>query len=268
MTAGPGPAAEPPTAEPAPEAKAPEAKAPDAATPDAATPRSGGRRSWHGAYALIGVLLAILGFAIAVQVHQNSGYGSLSNLPEDDLIGILDNQNNRAERLRDQIAQLQEDLNRLQNSGDRNAAAQQQAKAEAEALGVLLGTLAATGPGITVKVTDPQHKLQAEDVLDIVEELRGAGAEAIQIGPVRVSTSTSFTDQDGEVAADGKTLSRPYTLSAIGGATTLETALNIPGGVAAAVRADGGELTVKEHSRLSITVVRSLPTPRYAKPSH
>jgi uncharacterized protein YlxW (UPF0749 family) len=235
-------------------------------TPEAAPQQT--RRAWHGAAALIGVLIAILGFAIVVQVRQNSREDALSGLREDDLISILDNQNDRADRLRRQISDLQDTLRQLQDSGNRDAAAQRQAKQEAQALAVLLGTTPATGPGVSVTITDPKHKLHAEDLLDVVQELRGAGAEAIQFGPVRVSTTTAFTDNGSVVSADGIELAAPYTVQAIGQATTLDTALNIPGGVAAAVRSVGGELTVRERSKITITAVRSLPRPQYAKPTH
>jgi uncharacterized protein YlxW (UPF0749 family) len=222
----------------------------------------------HASAAVIGVLTLLLGFAIAVQVHANSSSDSLSGLREDDLIGILDNQNDRADRLRAQITDLQDSLRRLQDSGDRSAAARQQAQQEAQALGVLLGTLPATGPGVTVDVTDPDAKLSGEDLLDVVEELRGAGAEAIQFGSVRVSTSTAFGGGSGSVAVDGTPLTAPYRITAIGEPKTLDTALNIPGGVAATVRTAGGELTVAEQDKVAIRVTRSLPTPKYAKPSH
>jgi uncharacterized protein YlxW (UPF0749 family) len=221
----------------------------------------------YRAAALIGVLTAALGFAIAVQVQANSQSDSLSNLREDDLIGILDNQNARGDRLRQQIADLDQTLRRLQDSGDRNAAARQQAEQDAAALGVLLGTLPATGPGVQITITDPGRKLSAEDLLDVVEELRGAGAEAIQFGPVRVSTSTSFTTAGGAVAIDGNVLTAPYTVLAIGDPKTLDTALNIPGGVAAATRAAGGDLVVNERAVVTITVIRSLSTPKYASPA-
>jgi uncharacterized protein YlxW (UPF0749 family) len=221
----------------------------------------------YRAAALIGVLTAALGFAIAVQVHANSQADSLSNLRSDDLIGILDNQNARGDRLRQQITDLEDTLRRLQDSGDRNAAARQQAEEDAAALGVLLGTLPATGPGVTVTVSDPQRKLKAEDLLDVIEELRGAGAEAIQFGSVRVSTTTAFTTEGDAVAIDGVGLSAPYTVLAIGDPKTLDTALNIPGGVAAAVRAAGGELTVSEQETVTINVIRSLPAAKYASPA-
>jgi uncharacterized protein YlxW (UPF0749 family) len=221
----------------------------------------------HGSAALIGVLTLLLGFAIAVQVHANSSGDTLSGLREDDLIGILDNQNARADRLRQQIAQLQQNLNQLQDSGDRAAAARRQAIDQAHALGILLGTLPATGPGVAVTVSDPGAHLTGEDLLDVVEELRGAGAEAIQFGSVRVTTSTSFEGDGGMVTVDGTELPAPYRVIAIGEPKTLDTALNIPGGVAATVRAAGGQLTVQELATVQVTATRSLPKPQYEQPS-
>lgn len=222
----------------------------------------------HGSAALIGVLTLLLGFAIAVQVRANSNGDALTGLREDDLIGILDNQNARADRLRQQLSTLQHNLDQLQNTGDRSAAARKQATQQARALGILLGTLPATGPGVAVSVTDPGAKLTGEDLLDVVEELRGAGAEAIQFGSVRVTTATSFEGSGGTVQVDGKELPAPYRITAIGDAKTLDTALNIPGGVAATVRAAGGTLTVQELRTVRVNVVTTVPRPKYAKPSH
>ena len=217
--------------------------------------------------AVVALLVGLLGFAIVVQVRANSGSDSLQNLRESDLIGILDNQNARADRLRQEIADLQRSLRGLQNSGHRDAAARRQAEQERRALGVLLGTLPASGPGVDVRITDPRRHLTAEDLLDVVEELRGAGAEAIRFGPVRVSTATAFTTTGGRVAVDGTALTAPYDVVAIGDPKTLDTALNIPGGVAAAVRSVGGSLTVAERQHVTIRTTRSLPTPHYATPS-
>ena len=225
------------------------------------------RRRRLRAGALIGVLTALLGFGIAVQVRANSGPDALSGLRDSDLIGILDNQNTRADRLRQEIAQLQQTLRRLQDSGDRSAAARQQAEQEAQALNVLLGTVPAYGTGVVVTINDPHSALGPEDLLDVVAELRGAGAEAIQFGADRVSTDTAFTGRPGEVSVDGTPLTLPYRVLAIGDPKTLDTALNIPGGVAASIRAAGGDVTVAEERLVRITVVRPLPSPSYAVPT-
>jgi uncharacterized protein YlxW (UPF0749 family) len=59
----------------------------------------------------------------------------------------------------------------------------------------------------------------------------------------------------------------PYVVRAIGDPKTLDTALNIPGGVAATARAAGGDAAVAEMPRVTITALRQLPNPKYASPS-
>jgi uncharacterized protein YlxW (UPF0749 family) len=188
-------------------------------------------------------------------------------LREDDLITILDNQNALADRQRLRIAQDEATLQQLQASGNRDAVARQQAKQELDDLSILLGTVAATGPGVVVTITDPAHKLAAEDLLDVVQELRGAGAEAVQFGQVRIGASSNFTDTPNGISIDGVTEQAPYTVLAIGASRTLDTALNIPGGVAATARAAGGDAKVSEQTKVVVSALRSQSIPKYAKPT-
>ncbi|MDQ1721428.1 MAG: hypothetical protein QOI26_1162 [Pseudonocardiales bacterium] len=221
----------------------------------------------RGATVLIGALLAILGFALAVQFRSNSQTDALAGAREADLVRILDDQNSRIDRLQGQISDLQTAKQRLSDSGSNDAAAREEAQRQADALAVLTGSAPAHGPGIRVSITDPQHALRAEQLLDVVEELRGAGAEVIQFGPVRVGTPSAFTDTGSGVSLDGSQLQAPYDVLAIGDPKTLDTALNIQGGVVNTVHAAGGEVRIAEQAQVSVTVTRTIPTPKYATPT-
>jgi uncharacterized protein YlxW (UPF0749 family) len=223
-----------------------------------------GKKMNRGATSLIAVLLALLGFAIAVQLRSNSANDGLSGAREDDLVRILDDQNSRLDRLQQQLTSLQATKQKLTDTGSNSAAALQEAQRQADALAILTGTVAAHGPGVVVTVTDPQHKLRAEDLLDVIEELRGAGAEVIQFGTVRVSTSTALTDSGSIVYADGIALADPYRVLAIGDPATMDTALNIAGGVVQTLKADGANTTVVQSQTVSITAIRPVSTPKYA----
>ncbi|MGI8668163.1 MAG: DUF881 domain-containing protein [Jatrophihabitans sp.] len=251
--------ASPPPANPLPTGRRP----PDTGPAD----RPAGRRLNRGATVLIGALLAILGFGLAVQLRSNSQSDSLAGAREDDLVRILDDQNSRIDRLQSQISDLQSAKQRLSDSGSNNAAARQDAQRQADALAVLTGTAPAHGPGVTVTITDPARALRAEDLLDVVEELRGAGAEVIQFGPVRVAAASAFTDTPAGVELDRTAIGSPYTVLAIGDPKTLDTALNITGGVVNSVHAAGGQVSIIEQDRLSITVTRTVTAPKYASPT-
>ncbi|CAN5631111.1 DUF881 domain-containing protein [soil metagenome] len=221
----------------------------------------------RGAALLIGALLAILGFALAVQFRSNASTDSLAGAREDDLVRILDDQNSRIERLQGQIGDLQAAKSALSNSGSDKVAARQEAQRQADALAILAGTVPAHGPGVEVSIGDPSHALKAEDLLDVVEELRGAGAEVIQFGSVRIGTDSSFTDGPTGVILDGTALQQPYTVLAIGDPQTMDTALNIPTGVVSTVRSAGGQALIAERDSLSITAVRSISKPKFASPA-
>jgi uncharacterized protein YlxW (UPF0749 family) len=237
---------------------------------------TGGRRRWVSrAAVLIGVLCGLLGFGLAVQVRSNTASNGLASARQEDLVRILDDLSSREERLRRQIASLEAARSRLTTTGDRNSAALVEARSRSAALGVLAGTVAAQGPGIQLTMSDPQRRLKAEDLLDAVEELRAAGAEAIQVGPVRIGLDSSFTDAEttesaaapAGILADGQLLTGPYQLLAIGDPPTLATALNIPGGVVDTVRQAGGRATITQQQRLVIHALRTLSTPHYAQPA-
>ena len=218
--------------------------------------------------AAIAILFVLLGLGLALQVRSNAQFDGLSTARETDLVGILDDLTARNERLAAEERDLQATRDQLANGTDRSVTALAEALKRAQTLGILAGTVAAQGPGLTVTVTDPQGKVDAATVLDAVEELRDAGAEALQIGSVRVVASTFFLDaRPGTVVADGTTLTAPYTLLAIGDPRTMSAALRIPGGVVETLRGLGADAAVVEAATVTVSALRPASTPQYARPA-
>jgi uncharacterized protein YlxW (UPF0749 family) len=218
---------------------------------------------------VVALLCGLLGFGLVTQVHATSSSAGLGAARTDDLLGILSDLNNRGDRLRAEIADLQASADRLRSGSGRNRAALQAARDRANTLGILTGTLAAKGPGIVLTISDPDRRVSAAVLLDAVEELRDAGAEAIQLSGVRVVASTALTDGSrGGVEVGGQLVLPPYRLAAIGGTSTLASALAIPGGVLDAVdRESGAHAVVTRSVHLTITALQPLQPPRYARPA-
>ena len=96
------------------------------------------------------------------------------------------------------------------HSTRQRAAALEQSQKELATLGILAGTRAATGPGITITVAVNASRYRANNLLDGIEELRDAGAEAMQINDeVRIIAQTSFQDGDNGIVVDGRELTPP-----------------------------------------------------------
>ena len=110
-------------------------------------------------------------------------------------------------------------------------------------------------------IADPQASVTASSLLNGVEELRDAGAEAIQIGgTVRVVQSSWFGGPPGALTVDGTPIQPPYVIRAIGSAHTLSDAVGFPGGLTDEINALGGNVTVQENDRW--TSPRCIPSAR------
>jgi uncharacterized protein YlxW (UPF0749 family) len=226
------------------------------------------------------LLCAVLGFAVVVQVRSTQDTG-LDGLRQTDLVRILDDVTERAARLRQEARDLEDTRTRVTAGSGGSLAALQEAQDRARVLGVLAGTLPATGPGIELTISDPQGKVGSDVLLDTLQELRDAGAEAVELstidGPaVRVVASTSFVDPgdadsdsagDPGVVVDGTVLTSPYRFLVIGDPRTLAAALDIPGGVLDVLRQKDAQGVVTQRDEVDITSLRAAPSPRYARPA-
>lgn len=243
---------------------------------------SGGRpaanppRAWHRllragspratrANVLAMVLAAALGFAIIAQVRQTSIQG-LENLREDELVRIFAGVDQDGDRLADEIRGLENSLELLQSQSTNGEEAQRAARERLDALGILAGTAPAKGPGIVLTITGVDGGVAAPIILDTVQELRAAGAEAIQVGDERVVANTWISERDGDLVISGKVVAPPYTIRAIGAANDLAGAMEIPGGVTATVRRAEGKTKTEIRDEVVVDALLTLAPPQYARP--
>ena len=237
----------------------------ETAEPAPTAPRR--RRRDPLAAVLIGVLTLLLGFAFAVQVRSTDTDAQLAGAREEDLVRILDDVTAQEDRLRQEIADQRVALDSLGDSDTVAAAALQEAQQRAESLGILNGTVAARGPGLELTIRDPMDQIDVDVLLNAIQELRGAGAETMQIDDVRIGVSSAVTGTAGQLAVDGRALEAPYTLRVIGSPQDMATALNIPGGVATRVNTAEGSLDVVQSTDVVVDALRPLDEPQYAEPA-
>jgi uncharacterized protein YlxW (UPF0749 family) len=217
---------------------------------------------------IVAVLLFGLGFGLAVQVASNSDGGSaLRGARQEDLVRILDELDDRTQRLQDEKQGLEDQRSELENSSDRAEEARKQTAEKEKQLGILAGTVAAQGPGITMTIEDTKGTVQADMLLDAVQELRAAGAEAIEVNGVRVVTSTFLSDSGKSVSVDGNKITQPYRFKVIGKPQDLEPALNIPGGVVQTLEKEQAAVTVERSTKIVVDALRAEKQPDYARSS-
>ena len=139
-----------------------------------------------------------------------------------------------AARLRTEVAQLSE-------AGLSAGAAGQAAARQLAALELAAGVAPVSGPGIIVRLDDPPaqpadaappedgaeqpegpQRVLDRDLQDVVNALWAAGAEAISINDLRLTTQTAIRSAGEAILVDYRPLSPPYTVRAIGNAKVLE----------------------------------------------
>ncbi len=223
------------------------------------------------AFGVLGVVLClVLGIAIVTQVRQTESGDSLVTARPADLLVLLGSLQQREAALNTEVAELQRNLASMQAAGTSDQAAIQNAQARLAALSIMIGTVAATGPGVSITIADPGPGVAPETMLDVINELRAAGAEAMEVRSgqqaVRVGVDTWVIGSPGALVIDNLTLAPPYSVLAIGDPPTLAAAMNIPGGAVDSVERVGGQMTVAQSDRVDITTLRQ-PKPRqYAQP--
>ncbi|MFI2031046.1 DUF881 domain-containing protein [Streptomyces buecherae] len=215
----------------------------------------------------VALLLCVLGLGLAIQVRSTNESSVLRGARQEDLVRILDELDDRTQRLEDEKQRLVGQRTELENSSDQAEEARKQTKAKEQQLGVLAGTVAAQGPGITLRIDDTRGAVEADMLLDAIQELRAAGAEAIQINEVRVVANTYFADGGKGVEIDGHEVSQPYEFTVIGKPEDLEPALNIPGGVVQTLEKERANVSIKRHEKIVVDALRSAKRPDYARSS-
>jgi uncharacterized protein YlxW (UPF0749 family) len=243
-------------------------------TPDPApTPSGRGRildalRRPSRQQAVVGVLLAVFGFAFVTQVTSFGVDDTYSGYRQQALIDVLDGLAGTTRRTEAEIARLEQTREDLRTDSSAEQAALEEARRETEDLQILAGVVPVTGPGIRVTITEDTGQVDIDSLLDTVQEMRTAFAEAMQFnGQVRVVAQTSFEDGPGGIYVDGTLLEPPYVLDVIGDPHTLHGGLTFPEGPIDQLRLDGAEVEVEELDSLDIESTVDPARLEYAQPS-
>jgi len=217
---------------------------------------------------LVGLLCALLGFALVVQ-FRSTNVDQLASMRQEDLVRLLEEVTARENQLDEEAARLTATRQELTTGTDQARAALEVARSRASVEGILSGRLPAQGPGLRIDIVNAENDLTAREYIHLLEELRNAGAEVIQVGDYRVVTSSTFTMQGGDIFLDGNVLPNELTWLVIGDPGTMDRALEIPGGALPQIRRAGGMTTVTQYEAdqpLNITATANLRPPLYAQP--
>jgi uncharacterized protein YlxW (UPF0749 family) len=203
-------------------------------------------------------LFIVLGFTLTAAVSGNETESILANARQSDLVSLLDDLAQREARLEAENTRLEEARETLLGGDEYSAL--NEAKRRADALGVLAGSETIVGTGIEVTISG---NLTASTLIDAIQELRDAGATAIQISDrglaVRLVANSWFADSASGITVSGTALEVPITISVIGDPSVLIPAIEIPGGLVDTIGSGGGDLVITESENVDISAIVPLP---------
>lgn len=194
----------------------------------------------------LGIMCFILTVAISVQVKtaKNNNSTVSSSLTGDSLDRLRDEvlkwkekYDNAYEELTESEKQLAE-VRKFATQDDTTANAKQEQIKENN---MLLGTVEVQGQGLQITLEDnntvastlfdPSSVLvHYDDILQVVNALNNAGAEAISVNGQRIITTTAITCEGNVIKVNGEKISSPFVIKAIGSQGALYGALTMAGG--------------------------------------
>lgn len=141
-------------------------------------------------------------------------------------------------------------------------------EAELNGLKMLLGETDVQGQGIIITISETgveDDKINYEDLLYIVNSLKGAGAEAISINNQRIINRTDIVtiNLDTYIKINGKRILAPYTIKAIGNQTYLESALLGSGGYVDELEKWGFQIDIQRSDNVEINAYSNELSTKY-----
>lgn len=213
---------------------------------------------------LMALLFLVFGLALVTQVRAQQS-NPLDSLSDTELVELLAELDTRSDSLQKQQDDLSSQLQELSSEANQIASAQEAATKLQTQAQIAAGLLPVTGPGIVMGVADPTGSLTPQLFVLTLAELRNAGAEAIEVGGVRLTPRSWFSTENGQIVVDGVTITAPYTWKVIGDPDTLASGMEIRGGAAAQMRIVGGTVTINHRDSIDITAVAPQFSPQWAQ---
>ena len=206
---------------------------------------------------VFGILCLILTFAITVQLRVSSLSESESSQTK-----ITDKLKDEIFRLNDENVKLAEKFQNTTSELDdaRNQAAQNDSslKDTSELIKkytIVSGKTDVTGQGIIIKYKPSDNEAKADivkDLRDIVNEIKNAGAEAIEINNQRIVGTTAIEMVKNKIEINDTEVSENFIIKAIGDSNLMYSGLIRPGGTIENIKESGVSIEINSENAIKI----------------
>jgi len=178
---------------------------------------------------IIGLVCVVL-FAIMFmqfKTIEETDITAIENMRESELRTAISEWKGKYEKTSQQLEANRKSIKEYQEKVEKNEEASELIDKDLAESNMLLGKTDVTGEGITVTLSNTNEcQITYSHLLELVNELRYAGAEAISINDARI-VMTEIAEIQIRMQVSGQRITSPYVVKAIGNQTYLSSTLSL-----------------------------------------
>lgn len=199
----------------------------------------------------------VLVMSMQFKIVNETDITSIENMREAELRTELANWKSKYEETNQKYDEVVAKIEEYKQTSQSNEETEKLMAEELEQVNISLGKTNLEGQGIEVvlRETDNEEvaRINADDLLVIVNSLKMAGAEAISINDERIINMSDIVDiNEAFIKINGKRILAPYVIKAIGNSSYLETALTGNGGHVDEMKKIGQEVSIEKSNKIKI----------------
>ncbi len=224
----------------------------------------------------LGIMCLMLTLAIAVQIRSVKGgtQVAVQSKTENDLKDEVFRWKEKYDTTHKLVEESEKELEKVRSEATKNSENDSNAEKQVKENNMLLGLTNVKGSGVVITIKDNSNT-KASSVLDpslllvhdgdlrsIVNELKNAGAEAIEINGQRIVQTTAIVCDGNVVRINGEKLGSPFVIKAIGLPERLYN-VNRVGGYLEMLEDDGVSTEIKKSNDITISKYNGVITNEY-----
>lgn len=204
-------------------------------------------------------LVCVVFFAVMFmqfKTVEETDITAIENMREAELRTAISEWKGKYEDTQKQLENNRKSVKEYQETIEKNGEASELVDKDLAESNMLLGKTDVVGEGVVITLTNtntPDGTVTYFHLLELINELRYAGAEAISINDARILTTTEITQVDNRMQASGQRIASPYVIKAIGNQTYLSSTLSLKdSGFIDRYRASGMDIKLEKGNNIKI----------------
>ena len=202
------------------------------------------------------IVCILLGIMLSLQyksINYNQKLASLDTKRLDELKTELIKLQDQKSTLQDRLKELEKENQTYANKKAGDSAVTKQIQDNLNRARIFAGLVDVKGKGVIITL-DNNGFIDVEDydILNVVNELRAAGAQAISVNDERIVAMTEIRVAGQYIMINGKQFKAPFTIKAISDPDNLERSMVMMGGVVDNLKEDQLRVSLKKSDDIII----------------